>query len=153
LHTVLLLEPQPLQRRALRQALLGAGVARVLEADTAAEALRLMSAHLVALVLAPWQAPDMGGRPLLAALRNRGRNHDVPVVLLDRGLPRNQVVAAVKAGVAARLSLPADAAAVRALLEGLAADPPPAAAPPGADAPSLAEAPPAAAPRARHRRE
>jgi len=122
LRTALLLEPQTLQRRALYHNLIGAGMERVLEAATAAEALQILSAELVTVVFTPWQMPDMGGRALLTALRNRGRNRNLPVVLLDRGLPRNQAVAAVKAGVAARLPLPTDAHAVSELLERLAAE-------------------------------
>lgn len=122
MQTALLLEPQPLLRRTLRQALLHAGMERVLEAVTAAEALRLLSAELVHLVLTPWEAPDMAGRSLLQALRNRGRNRELPVVILDDGLAAPQVVAAVKAGAAGRLPLPADARAVRALLAQLAGE-------------------------------
>lgn len=122
MHTALLLEPQALHRRVLRQTLLGAGVTRVLEAATAAEALQLLGAELVDLVLTPWQVPDGAGRTLVQSLRNRGRNRNVPVVVLDAGLARNQVVAAVKAGAAARLSLPTDVPTVRALLERLAGE-------------------------------
>jgi len=109
-------------RRTIRQALRAAGVERVLEAETAAEALQLLSAELVELVLTPWEVPDLAGRPLVQALRNRGRNRNLPVVLLDAGLAQPQVVAAVKAGVAGRLPLPADVGAVRALLARLAAE-------------------------------
>ncbi len=124
LHTALLLDPQGMLRRTLRQALLGAGVERVLDAGSAAEALRLLSAELVALVLTPWEAPDLAGRPLLHALRNRGRNRNVPVVVLDGGLTPAQVVASVKAGAAGRLTLPASALTVRTLLERIAAETP-----------------------------
>lgn len=122
LHTVLLLVPPSLQRRALHHAFRGAGVDRVLEAETAAEALQWLSAELVDLVVTAWQVPDGSGRALVQKLHNRGRNRDVPVVVLDPGLPRSQVVSAVKAGVVARLPLPADGKAVRTLLERLAAE-------------------------------
>jgi CheY-like chemotaxis protein len=122
LSSALLLHPHPLPRRTIRQALRSAGMERVLEADSAAEALRLLSAELVQLVLTPWEVPDLAGRPLVQALRNRGRNRNLPVVLLDAGLAPPQVVAAVKAGIAGRLALPADAAAVRALLAQLVAE-------------------------------
>ena len=139
MHTALLLDPQGLLRRTLRQALLGAGVQRVLEAASAAEALRLMSAQLVALVLTPWEAPDLAGRPLLHALRNRGRNRNVPVIVLDGGLTPAQVVASVKAGAAGRLALPTSAPALRALLERIAAQ---SAADRGAGLPAAEAAPP-----------
>jgi CheY-like chemotaxis protein len=122
LHTALLLEPSTIQRRSVRHALLGAGVQRVLEVDSAADALRVLSAELVELVLTPWEGMEPAGRPLLTALRNRGRNRNVPIIVLDPGLTPQQVVATVKAGAAGRLALPASTPAVRALLERLAAE-------------------------------
>lgn len=120
--TVLLISAEPFARRTLAATLRAAGVRRVLDAATAAEALTILGSELVPLVLTPWELPDDAGRPLLEALRDHGRNRNVPVVLLDSGLPRASVVAAVKAGAAARLALPADVPGVRDLLERVAAD-------------------------------
>jgi two-component system chemotaxis response regulator CheY len=102
----LLLLPDPVRRHGLRRVLSRLGVSQVLEAETAHEALTLLGGELVDLVLTVWQAPDLGGTELLAALRNRGLNRNVPVVLLDDGIPQPLIVAGVKAGIAGRLNLP-----------------------------------------------
>ena len=57
---------------------------------------------------------------LLAALAGRGPNREAALVLLDEGLPREQVVAAVKAGAAGVLPVPPEPEALRRLLDEIA---------------------------------
>ncbi len=114
LHSALILEPSLMKRQALKRLLRRHGFDRVLEAETVHDALVLMRGEPVQLVLTPWSPPGMAGVPLLHALKRRpqdrpGRGSPPAVVLLDEGLPQQQVVAAVKAGVAGRLPLPAQA--------------------------------------------
>ena len=124
-RTALVVEPDLLELRRYRRLLLGAGFERVLPAGSGAEALTVMAAELVHLVLTPWETGELSGLELLRALRRRGRNRNVPVVILDHGLSQQTIVAAVKAGVAGRLKLPADAAKLNDLLAAIAADAPP----------------------------
>lgn len=131
-HTALVVEPRPLARRSLQQLLRRVGVTRVLEADSAPDALMVLGAELVQLVLTPWALPGLEGRALLQSLRQRGQNRDVPVIVLDDGLSQGQVIAAVKAGMAGRLPAGADEAALRTLLDRIAAER--AGGPPGAEA-------------------
>ena len=119
-QTALVIEARPLVRRALQQALLRAGVQRVLEADGAQDALQLLSAELVQLVLTPWAVPGLEGRALIQALRRRGRNQNVAVVLLDDGLSQAQIIVAVKAGMAGRLAPAGNAETVAQLLRRIA---------------------------------
>lgn len=120
-RTALLIEPQLARRFALRRVLDACGFGRVLESEAAEEAITLLGTELVDLVLTPWETDTLSGEALVEALRNRGQNRDVPVVLLDEGLPRQAVVAAVKAGVAGRLPLPPNAETLRAILGTVAA--------------------------------
>ena len=53
---------------------------------------------------------------LMKALRHPGGNRAVPVVLLDDGLAPASVVAAVKAGIAGKVSLPGNIHEVRQVL-------------------------------------
>jgi len=120
----LILEPSPLKRHALRRLLRGQGIERVLEAESAAEALVIIRGEPVRLVLTPWAPPGMAGVPLLRELKRRPTDRPgagaVPaIVLLDEGLPRQQVVAAVKAGIAGRLPMPAQAAELVRILRAL----------------------------------
>jgi len=108
------------ERRLLR----GQGIERVLEAESAAEALVIIRGEPVRLVLTPWAPPGMAGVPLLRELKRRPTDRPgagaVPaIVLLDEGLPRQQVVAAVKAGIAGRLPMPAQAAELVRILRAL----------------------------------
>jgi CheY-like chemotaxis protein len=119
--SALILEPSLLKRQALKRLLRGHGVERVLEAESATEAFVLLRGEPVGLVLTPWAPPGMAGVPLLRALKRRpadrpGAGAPPAIVLLDEGLPPQHVVAAVKAGIAARLPVPAQAAALERIL-------------------------------------
>lgn len=116
IRTALIVEPSLVVRRQLRQIALRAGIERVLLADDGPGAVTVMGEELVDLVLTPWEAGELAGRELLRALRKLPRNRRVPVVLLDNGVHRQVVVAAVKAGVAGRLQLPAQPGQLRDIL-------------------------------------
>lgn len=115
--TVLLLTVKP--NPGLRLILPALGYARVIEAETVPEAVALMRAEPVELVFAPWESPGLSGAALVQALRNPGRGRTVPVVLLDDGLAPASVVAAVKAGIAGKVSLPGNIHEVRQVLKAL----------------------------------
>jgi CheY-like chemotaxis protein len=111
----LVLEPSPAKRQMLRRVLRRHGFTRVLEAGTSAAALVQMRGEPVHLVLTAWAPPGFSGVPLLKALQRtpgaRPGGAEAPVVvLLDEGLSQAQRVAAVKAGVAGYLTLPAQSA-------------------------------------------
>ena len=130
-QTALIIEPSLAKRLPLRLLLLESGVKSVLEAEAASEAITLMRQELVNVVLTPWQTPELSGTPLLRAFRNCGRNRNVPVVLLDEGLAQTTIVAAVKAGIAARLSLPGSVARMRAIFRSISESRTPTPASPG----------------------
>ncbi len=120
-RTAVVLETDLLLLHRLREVLRRAGYRRVLPAADGAEVLTLMAAELVHLVLVPWDAPGLSGLELLRATRRRGQNRDVPVIILDHGLPQQTVVAAIKAGAAGRLPMPPEPAALAEILSDLAA--------------------------------
>lgn len=100
----------------LRYMLKSVGFQRVLEAEKPAEAISMLKEELVDLALIPWDVPGWSGKALFKALQHKGRNRGVPVILLDAGLPQSMVVAAVKAGVIGRLTLPAQLDELRKIL-------------------------------------
>ncbi|MDH4247039.1 MAG: response regulator [Deltaproteobacteria bacterium] len=116
LKTALVLLPDPVRRIALCAVLRKSGYARVLEADTATEAITTLGAERVNLVLTVWEVADAEGPALLAALRDRGVNRNLPVVVLDTGLPQRSVVMAIKAGAAGKLALPTNPKALEEVL-------------------------------------
>jgi CheY-like chemotaxis protein len=122
----LILEPVLMTRQSLKRLLRGQGFDRILEAENTTEALALIRGEPVRLVLTPWSPPGLSGIPLLRALRKPPQDRPgagaVPaIVLLDEGLPPQHVVAAVKAGIAGRLPLPAQAAELSRILSSLEA--------------------------------
>lgn len=113
---VLLITTDAAKRTGFRSLLPALGYREVFEAASAPEALAVMRTELVDLVFAPWEAIGLSGAPLMKALRDPGRNQNVPVVLLDDGLAPATVVAAVKAGIAGKVSLPGNLPELRKVL-------------------------------------
>jgi DNA-binding NarL/FixJ family response regulator len=117
---VLVVHPHLLRRRALARLLRCLGCAPIHEAEDAAEAAALASQERLDVVFTPWNAGGLAGPALFAALRARGRRRAPAIVVLDEGLPQATIVAAVKAGAAGRLTLPATAHSLaQALVAGL----------------------------------
>lgn len=123
-RTALLIEPSLLERNRLLRGLHREGFERVLQAEDGPTGVTLMAAEPVDLVLTRWDAEGISGLELLRALRKRGRNRHVPVVVLDGGLPRQTIVSAIKAGVAGRLPLPSEPGSLRKVLQSILPLPP-----------------------------
>jgi DNA-binding NarL/FixJ family response regulator len=98
------------------------GFARVHEAEDAVSAAALASQELVDVAFVPWSVGGRAGADLFALLRPRGHKAAPAIVVLDEDLPQASAVAAVKAGAAGRLALPATEAELARLLANLAED-------------------------------
>ena len=118
-RTALLIEPSLLEQNRLRRSLQREGFERVLQAEDGPTGVTLMATEPVDLVLTRWDTAGISGLELLQALRKRGRNRHVPVVVLDGGLPRQTIVSAIKAGVAGRLPLPLEPGSLREVLQSI----------------------------------
>ena len=93
------------------------GCRNVLTAVNGREAVTALAGELVDLVLTPWDATNLSGVELLRALRRRGQNRNVPIVILDDGLSQQIIVSAIKAGAAGRVKLPPNPQEIQAVLE------------------------------------
>jgi len=91
------------------------------EAEDAVSAATVASQERVDVIFTLWSAGRLSGAELFHALRARGRKAAPALVVLDEGLPQATVVAAVKAGAAGRLTLPATGEALARALETIAA--------------------------------
>ncbi len=120
MRTALIVDPALVNRMALRRLLRGAGFQRVLECADGVEAVALLSAELVDLVLMAWEIEGLSGMELLNALRARRRRRPPAVVLIDEGLQQPTVVAAIKAGASGRLRRPWEPARLLRMLSDLA---------------------------------
>lgn len=119
LNIALLVGLALIPQQAMRQALRAEGFAHIHEAGNGVEAAAILASELVDVV---FTGGGEGSSPaeLLAALAGRGPNREAALVLLDEGLPREQVVAAVKAGAAGVLPVPPEPEALRRLLDEIA---------------------------------
>ena len=120
-HTALIVEPALVKQRQLKHVALSVGFERVLLAEDGTQAVTVIGEELVDVVFIPWETGTLSGVELLRALRKLARNRRVPVVLLDDGMQRPVIVAAVKAGVAGRLELPPQAAQLQEILSVISA--------------------------------
>ncbi len=119
-RTVLIVSPSLIDQRRLGGAMRRLGFQRVLEASGGRQAVTVLAEELVDLVLTPWDTADLSGVELLRALRRRGQNRNVPVVILDDGLSQQTIVSTVKAGAAGRVKVPADPAKIADVLKTIA---------------------------------
>jgi len=103
--TILLVEDEPLLRRAFR-ALLEACGYRVREAGTAAEALEQAAAAQPDLILLDLGLPDRDGLEVVAELRSRPGTRDVPVVAMTGRSGPETAHACARAGCADHLLKP-----------------------------------------------
>ena len=116
LNSALLVGLALIPQQAMRQALKAEGFAQIHEAGDGVEAAAILASELVDVVFTVGGGEGSSPAELLAALAGRGPNRDAALVLLDDGLPRERVVAAVKAGAAGVLPVPPEPEALRSLL-------------------------------------
>src|SRR5438093_3361533 len=101
--TVLLVDDEPTIRAALEKSLSRFGH-DALNAGNAAEALQMIAAHHVDLVICDWQMPGLDGIELLRLLREE--DQDVPVIMLTAFGTIEHAVTAMRAGATHYLTKP-----------------------------------------------
>ncbi len=80
---VLVVEPSPMQRRIIRDALRNNGVPTVLESTSAREALDALDAEVPDLVISSLYLPDMTGAELVQHMRESQGHADTPFLLIS----------------------------------------------------------------------
>ena len=104
------------QRQALRHVLKGEGIQRVLHAEDGVEAAAILASELVDIVFTPEAGEGYSFRDVFSMIHGRSPNRNAPVVILNEGLSRPEIVSAIKAGAAGVLPVPPERKALRALL-------------------------------------
>lgn len=84
--------------------LISLGITQMLEAEDAPQGLATLRGNLVNLVFCPWDAEGYPDGSLLREVRARKAQRFLPLIMLDDGMSPRDVVQAVKAGVAGRVS-------------------------------------------------
>ena len=91
----------------------GLPLGQILEAGDGREALKLIEAHDIALILSDINMPNMNGLELLRALRASEKWHDVPVVMITTEGGQARVEEAVALGAASYVRKPFNADLLR----------------------------------------
>ncbi len=104
-------------QRVLRQT--GMAIRTIFEAGDGQEALDLLNAHRVNLVLTDINMPKMDGLQLLAAMKASERWRDVPVVMITTEGGETKVGEAVKLGAAGYVRKPFTADQIKEKLAGI----------------------------------
>ncbi len=89
---------EPMRKVTVNQ-LRGLGVANVLTAVNGAEALRMLKAQTVDIVLSDWNMPVMSGLDLLQAMRADASLDSIPFIMITAEAERSQVKEAIANGV------------------------------------------------------
>lgn len=86
-------------RRIVRNILRQLGYSNILEADDGSSALEQLKHDKVDFIITDWNMPNMSGLDLLKAIRADSNLKDIPVLLVTAEALKENVVAAVQAGV------------------------------------------------------
>ncbi len=86
-------------RRIVRNILRQLGYSNILEADDGTSALEQLKQDKVDFIITDWNMPNMSGLDLLKAIRADSNLKDIPVLLVTAEALKENVVAAVQAGV------------------------------------------------------
>lgn len=96
---VLVVDDFATMRRILRNILKQLGFTNISEADDGKTALKELQKEKYDLVLCDWNMPEMSGLELLTTIRSDDQLKDLPFVMVTAEAQKENIVAAVKAGV------------------------------------------------------
>lgn len=95
--TILVVEDEPSIQELIAASLQHAGH-RVLRADTAEDAMLLVTETLPDVVLLDWMLPGMSGIQYARSLRSTERTHDLPIIMLTARSEEHDKIAGLEAG-------------------------------------------------------
>ncbi len=96
---VLVVDDAPTMRRIVRSLLRELGMKNVREAEDGNAALESLKTKKADLVVSDWNMPNMSGIELLKAIRGDGGLKDLPVLMITAEAKKENIMAAVQAGV------------------------------------------------------
>jgi two-component system chemotaxis response regulator CheY len=117
---VLVVDDQATMRRIIVRIVEKVGVAECREAADAHDALRILAATKIDLIITDWNMPGMSGLEFIRTLRAQEAAKTIPVIMVTTNSSRDEVMAAIKLGITDYVVKPFTAEAmaerVRALL-------------------------------------
>lgn len=97
--TILLVDDFATMRKVIRNLLKQVGYENIMEADNGEAALAVLKSHKIDFVISDWNMPVMTGLELLKAVRADADINKTPFLMVTAEALKENVVAAVKAGV------------------------------------------------------
>jgi two-component system, chemotaxis family, chemotaxis protein CheY len=96
---ILIVDDFATMRKVIRNLLKQGGFENVAEAEDGAAALKLLKSQPVDFIISDWNMPNMSGLELLKAVRADEELKELPFLMVTAEALKDNVVAAVKAGV------------------------------------------------------
>ena len=103
---VLIVDDFATMRRILKNILRQIGFANISEADDGKTAMKELKEEKFDLVLCDWNMPEMPGIELLAEMKSNNELKDIPFVMVTAEAKKDNILAAVKAGVSSYIVKP-----------------------------------------------
>lgn len=96
---ILIVDDFATMRKVIRNLLKQGGFENVVEAEDGVVALKVLKSQPVDFIISDWNMPNMSGLELLKAVRGDEELKDLPFLMVTAEALKDNVVAAVKAGV------------------------------------------------------
>lgn len=96
---ILIVDDFATMRKVIRNLLKQGGFENVVEAEDGVAALKILQSQKVDFVISDWNMPNMSGLELLKAVRGSDDLKELPFLMVTAEALKDNVVAAVKAGV------------------------------------------------------
>lgn len=99
-NKVLFVDDSPTMRRIIKNSLQKIGFNEFIEAENGVDALDKIDGEDVGLILSDWNMPEMNGKQLVEKLKANDKYKDIPIIMITTRGMKEDVIAAVKLGVA-----------------------------------------------------
>lgn len=96
---VLIVDDMSFIRKVVRKTLSDLGIAKIIEAPDAAEAVKRLRENRFDLIISDWNMPTMSGYDLLEFVRSHERLKTIPFLMLTANNDKDSVISAAKHGV------------------------------------------------------
>jgi two-component system chemotaxis response regulator CheY len=103
---ILIIDDFKTTRRILKTTLKHMGLTELTEASDGKEALKLLLNESFDLIISDWNMPNMSGLELIKAIKQNEALKSIPFIMVTSEANKNNVVAAIKAGVSDYLTKP-----------------------------------------------
>jgi len=114
---VLIVDDSGHSRRFLRRVLENLGIEQFLEAENGRQAIDLLGANMVDLVITDYNMPEMDGKQLIEHIRSQGWQSSVPILMVTSEQNTSRLAAVEQAGVSAICDKPFEPSTIKALIE------------------------------------